>query len=175
MQHKKGAKGKEKSWLTFFGRWKFLLLKYGRQQLHQTHYKLSRNFFFCRQSVLYREAVDILGEPRLVVHKQLGHSLFSSAVYVSLMALQIILIFPSHVLQEDINEQVKVYGVCIDHTEVQLGAVLRPHEENVNVPITPPALGPTGGLEQMVAQLVSMVQQTVAVTDSSPSPGEELQ
>ncbi|XP_040198941.1 stomatin-like protein 1 isoform X1 [Rana temporaria] len=73
-------------------------------------------------------------------------------------------------LKEDINEQVKVYGVCIDHTEVQLEAVLRPHEENVNVPVLSPALGPTGGLEQMVAQLVSLAQQTVAATDSSPSP-----
>lgn len=72
-------------------------------------------------------------------------------------------------LKEDINEQVKVYGVCIDHTEVQLEAVLRPKEENVNVTVPPPSLGPTGGLEQMVAQLVSLAQQTIT-TDSSSSP-----
>ncbi|XP_018410152.1 PREDICTED: stomatin-like protein 1 [Nanorana parkeri] len=72
-------------------------------------------------------------------------------------------------LKEDINEQVKVYGVFIDHTELQLEAVLLSHEEHVNVPITPPAFGSHGGLEQMVAQLVSLAKQTVT-TGSLPSP-----
>lgn len=87
------------------------------------------------------------------------------------MSLQITLIFPSHVLQEDINEQVKVYGVCIVHTELQLEAVLRSHEEHVNVPITPPALGSPAGLGHMFAQLVSLAQQS-GTADSSPSPSE---
>lgn len=83
----------------------------------------------------------------------------------------ITLIFSFLALQEDINEQVKVYGVCIDHTELQMEAVLRAHEDQVNVPITTPALGFPGGLEQMVAQFVSLAQQTVA-TSSSLTPGE---
>ncbi|KAM5172250.1 stomatin-like protein 1 [Mantella aurantiaca] len=77
-------------------------------------------------------------------------------------------------LKEDINEQVKVYGVCIVHTELQLEAVLRSQEEHMNVPITPPALGSPAGLEQMFVQLVSLAQQTVTSgsSDSSPSPDE---
>lgn len=72
-------------------------------------------------------------------------------------------------LKEDVNEQVKVYGVFIDHVELQLHAVLRSPEENVTVPITTSALGPPGGFEQMVAHLVSLAKQTVT-TDSLPSP-----
>ncbi|CAI9588745.1 unnamed protein product [Staurois parvus] len=76
-------------------------------------------------------------------------------------------------LKEDINEQVKAYGVCIDYTEVQLEAVLRPHAEHVPVPVPPASFGPTGGLEQTVTPLSSLAQQTVT-TNSVQYPDDDF-
>ncbi|XP_068131836.1 stomatin-like protein 1 [Hyperolius riggenbachi] len=72
-------------------------------------------------------------------------------------------------LKEDLNENAKPWGVCVDHVELQLEAVLRSHEDNMNVTITPPAVNLPGGLEQMITQFVSMVKQTTA-TDTSQLP-----
>ncbi|XP_072258246.1 stomatin-like protein 1 [Pyxicephalus adspersus] len=77
-------------------------------------------------------------------------------------------------LKEDINEQVKAYGVCVDHTELQLEAVLRPQEEQVNVPVTPPGFGSPGGLEQMVVQLVSLAKQSMTTSSSSSSSSSSV-
>ncbi|XP_063782513.1 stomatin-like protein 1 isoform X2 [Pseudophryne corroboree] len=63
-------------------------------------------------------------------------------------------------LKEDINEQVKPWGVCVERVELSLEAVLRSHEENVNVSLTPQAITPTGGFEQLIMQFFSMVQDS---------------
>ncbi|KAM3925072.1 stomatin-like protein 1 isoform 2-T2 [Leptodactylus fuscus] len=76
--------------------------------------------------------------------------------------------------KEDINEQVKQWGVCVERVDLLLEAVLRPHEQHVNVPITPQVPNPNGGLEQMIMQFVSMAQQASA-TDTKPSTDLSLQ
>ncbi|KAM9312454.1 stomatin-like protein 1 [Gastrophryne carolinensis] len=76
-------------------------------------------------------------------------------------------------LKEDINEQVKQWGVSIDHVELQLEAVLRSDEERGNVPVVPPVMNTPGGLEQMITQLVSLTQKT-ATPDTSPAPASDV-
>ncbi|XP_040269705.1 stomatin-like protein 1 [Bufo bufo] len=70
--------------------------------------------------------------------------------------------------KEDINEQVKPWGVCVEHVDLHMEAVLRPPEEHVNLLNTPQAVNPNGGFEQLIMQVVSMAKQASA-TDAKPS------
>ncbi|XP_075713954.1 stomatin-like protein 1 isoform X2 [Rhinoderma darwinii] len=76
--------------------------------------------------------------------------------------------------KEDINEQVKPWGVCVERADLLVEAVLRPHEEHVNVPLTTPVVNPNGGLEQLIMQFVSMTNQ-VPSTDAKPSADLSLE
>lgn len=76
--------------------------------------------------------------------------------------------------KEDINEQVKPWGVCVERVDLLVEAVLQSHEERVNVPLAPQAVNPNGGLEQLIMQFVSVAQQ-VSATDVKPSTVFSLQ
>ncbi|XP_075064402.1 stomatin-like protein 1 [Mixophyes fleayi] len=70
-------------------------------------------------------------------------------------------------LKEDINEQVKPWGVCVERVDLLLEAVLRSHEENVNVSLAPQVVTPSGGLEQLIMQFVSIAKQSSATNTTS--------
>ncbi|KAG8576073.1 hypothetical protein GDO81_009767 [Engystomops pustulosus] len=70
--------------------------------------------------------------------------------------------------KEDINEQVKPWGVCVERVDLLMEAVQRSHEEHVTVPFNPLVGNPSGGIEQMIMQFVSMAKQ-VSATDTKPS------
>ncbi|XP_069837681.1 stomatin-like protein 1 isoform X2 [Dendropsophus ebraccatus] len=76
--------------------------------------------------------------------------------------------------KEDINEQVKQWGVCVERADLLIEAVLRPHEDHVNVPLTPQAVNPNGGLEQFIMQFASMTKQ-VSQTDTKPATDLSLE
>ncbi|XP_056428616.1 stomatin-like protein 1 isoform X3 [Hyla sarda] len=73
--------------------------------------------------------------------------------------------------KEDINEQVKPLGVCVEHVDLLVEAVMQPHEEHV--PLTSQAVNPNGGLEQLIMQFVSIATQ-VSAQDTKPSTGSGL-
>ncbi|XP_056428615.1 stomatin-like protein 1 isoform X2 [Hyla sarda] len=74
--------------------------------------------------------------------------------------------------KEDINEQVKPLGVCVEHVDLLVEAVMQPHEEHV--PLTSQAVNPNGGLEQLIMQFVSIATQ-VSAQDTKPSTDLSLE
>ncbi|KAG9489526.1 hypothetical protein GDO78_005485 [Eleutherodactylus coqui] len=76
--------------------------------------------------------------------------------------------------KEDITEQVKPWGVCVERVNLLVEAVLQPLEDHVNVPLIPQVVNPNGGLEQLIMQFVSVAKQ-VSTTDAKPSPDLSLQ
>ncbi|XP_073435650.1 stomatin-like protein 1 isoform X1 [Dendrobates tinctorius] len=77
-------------------------------------------------------------------------------------------------LKEDINEQVKQFGVLVECVDLRVETVPRPQEEHVNVPLSPQVVNSNGGLEQLITQFVSMVKE-VSATDEQPSTDLSLQ
>ncbi|XP_073508940.1 stomatin-like protein 1 isoform X2 [Phyllobates terribilis] len=76
--------------------------------------------------------------------------------------------------KEDINEQVKQFGVCVQCVDLRVETLPRPQEEHVNVPLIPQVVNPNGGLEQFIMQFVSMAKE-VSATDEQPStPSTDL-
>ncbi|XP_073435651.1 stomatin-like protein 1 isoform X2 [Dendrobates tinctorius] len=76
--------------------------------------------------------------------------------------------------KEDINEQVKQFGVLVECVDLRVETVPRPQEEHVNVPLSPQVVNSNGGLEQLITQFVSMVKE-VSATDEQPSTDLSLQ
>ncbi|XP_069621839.1 stomatin-like protein 1 isoform X2 [Ranitomeya imitator] len=76
--------------------------------------------------------------------------------------------------KEDINEQVKQFGVFVECVDLRVETVPRPQEEHVNVPLYPQVVNPNGGFEQLIMQVVSMAKE-VSATDEQPSTDLSLQ
>ncbi|KAM4678165.1 stomatin-like protein 1 isoform 1-T1 [Discoglossus pictus] len=63
-------------------------------------------------------------------------------------------------LQEDINEQVKPWGVNVERVELALEAVLRAPEDPLLGPLNLQGTPSTSGFEQLLVQFVSLVNQS---------------
>ncbi|XP_073422669.1 stomatin-like protein 1 [Dendrobates tinctorius] len=69
---------------------------------------------------------------------------------------------------EDINEQMKQFGVFVECVDLRIETVPRPQEEHVNVPLSPQVVNSNGGLEQLIVPFDSMAKD-ISATDEQPS------
>ncbi|KAM8973356.1 stomatin-like protein 1 [Pelodytes ibericus] len=77
-------------------------------------------------------------------------------------------------LKEDINEEVKPWGVCVERVDLSMEAILRSPEDTLEGPVNTQSKSSSGGLEQLVMQFVSLANQRVE-NDTSPPTGVSLQ
>ncbi|KAM4747871.1 stomatin-like protein 1 isoform 2-T2 [Rhinophrynus dorsalis] len=71
-------------------------------------------------------------------------------------------------LKEDINEQIKPLGVCVEGLELALEAILGTPEDAMVAPMIPHVVPSSGGLDQLLMQFISLANQTSR--NDTPSP-----
>uniref|UniRef100_A0A8C5WFE3 Stomatin like 1 n=1 Tax=Leptobrachium leishanense TaxID=445787 RepID=A0A8C5WFE3_9ANUR len=76
-------------------------------------------------------------------------------------------------LKEDISEQVKPWGVCIERAELTMEAIFQSPESGMESPVSTHSTAPIGGVEQLVMQVISLAQQNMEET--SPPAGLPLE
>ncbi|NP_001039193.1 stomatin-like protein 1 [Xenopus tropicalis] len=69
-------------------------------------------------------------------------------------------------LKEDLNEQVKPWGLCVERVELALESILQTPENALIVPSVTPAV-PCGGIDQLLMQFLALTRQSSG--NDSPS------
>ncbi|XP_053319607.1 stomatin-like protein 1 [Spea bombifrons] len=77
-------------------------------------------------------------------------------------------------LKEDINEEVKPWGVCVERVELALEAIVQAPEDTLDGTLNIQSKPPSGGFEQLLLQVISLAKQS-SENDSKPCAGLSLQ
>ncbi|XP_063301967.1 stomatin-like protein 1 [Pelobates fuscus] len=77
-------------------------------------------------------------------------------------------------LKEDINEQVKPWGACVDRVDLAMEAVMQSPDSNPVGCVNTQSKTPSGGFEQLLMQVISLAKQNPE-KEINPSTGLTLQ